>query len=818
MNDSIFKITSKKVVNQYPYTEEATLAIFYSSLIDDTYMLSKLVELGYDRDKIKEKKIRKLYEKQGDINLSNYHSDYQIYKKTKSLLACMNNDEVYRNIESQIKLNKYDVELCAMIDCIYLREHNLEINIDELSYKYVFGDLYKNIDEFEKMLNSIKTYYHNLKLSYFIDDTTYLNILESVNIRTFKDLKESNVLLIVFIFIRNIEYIFDLLSTLSIGIKENYFNLIDKIENELIKKDRVYDVIVKRNGIYSEPMTLEEIGIEYNISRERIRQLQLKGDEIILSEEKKLNLYIRKIFDTISHNKKYFKRLELENVYGNKVTNFTKIFANVIESDYCYSRKYDIFFLRGTLEDIIHEELEDMPLSYTQEQYNELDYFYKRIVNNNYSLRTNNLYLKIGNTLTDIYALVVDELFPNGIVFTEKNLELINTELVNKYEIESITAHALSSNLARLDYCYIDKGKMINRRYATSLDRELIDKILKYISMYENVVYYTSIYEAFKEELNDIGVFNRYYLKGVLDEHLPNEYITKRDYISIGETFTSSYDAILTEVNRIKGIIDIDILKKKFPGVKDYVFLTCLSSIEDIIWYSYGKKFVTLSKINITDEFKQVVKEEIEYLFNSLKTDVITSYKLYSRMKIIHKDLMKEHNFIDNQFFFHSIVNMLFKKEYYFRRPYISTSKGSLSNDVIIDNYVNSQSYFTLKTINNFVNKMNMRGIYSYLEYMIGKSEDFVQINIDTCIKKENLMITNNNLETIKEELNFYINSFGPIDSKNITIFSYLPKLKYAWNKYLLVGIIRTYLSEDYEIEYTDNMYNYTEFIIRRSK
>ena len=42
------------------------------------------------------------------------------------------------------------------------------------------------------------------------------------------------------------------------------------------------------------------------------------------------------------------------------------------------------------------------------------------------------------------------------------------------------------------------------------------------------------------------------------------------------------------------------------------------------------------------------------------------------------------------------------------------------------------------------------------------------------------------------------------------------PKLKYNWNKYLLVGIVRTYLSDDFAIDYTDNTYRTTDFIIRR--
>ena len=45
-----------------------------------------------------------------------------------------------------------------------------------------------------------------------------------------------------------------------------------------------------------------------------------------------------------------------------------------------------------------------------------------------------------------------------------------------------------------------------------------------------------------------------------------------------------------------------------------------------------------------------------------------------------------------------------------------------------------------------------------------------------------------------------------------------LPKLEKTWNKYLFVGIIRSYFNEEFEIENTTNYYDTTDFIIRRIK
>ena len=68
-------------------------------------------------------------------------------------------------------------------------------------------------------------------------------------------------------------------------------------------------------------------------------------------------------------------------------------------------------------------------------------------------------------------------------------------------------------------------------------------------------------------------------------------------------------------------------------------------------------------------------------------------------------------------------------------------------------------------------------------------------------------------VETAK---NYIENNFKEIDTRTFNGYGMFPKLKYNWNKYLLVGIVRTYLLDDFAIDYTDNTYRTTDFIIRR--
>jgi hypothetical protein len=111
---------------------------------------------------------------------------------------------------------------------------------------------------------------------------------------------------------------------------------------------------------------------------------------------------------------------------------------------------------------------------------------------------------------------------------------------------------------------------------------------------------------------------------------------------------------------------------------------------------------------------------------------------------------------------------------------------------------------------------MNIRGLYSYLEFMEDMSDEYIQISIDTMIKKDKLNINGDKLIELKKLLNLLLENFGSINTKSFNGYSMLPKFSIVWNKYFLIGIVRSYFDEYFEVVNTDNMYNKTDYIIRR--
>lgn len=810
-NSIFFSAAAKS--GKYEYSNECTQIIALISKLEGISIEQCLNNFNYPMEVVIKRKVKLLEQSLNSINVDKYKNKYLKFNDIKTNLEAMALDNLYSYLK---KRNLSILHFSIIIDNIYNKYNDNDVLCFRSTWKLIFVNQNETKERIRKVLNEIHLSNYDIEIKKIINDSILLEIFTSLGIDSIQGLINLDTNLLTLLFERNLDEIISLLETLKVSKKTRFLNLITEIESRLRKKEIYYDTLVKRNGAFSEVYTLEEIANQHGLTRERIRQIEKKAELIVLSYKTLILPYLNTFLKNILGDNKYITHTDLEKEFSTKQVGFMKIFAQLFEDDIQYSNNYKIFYEKGSLEHIIEDKINYLPILITSTMYDELNDLEKSIVKSNYSLRKNGKYIRVGFTDGSIYSSVVDELFPEGFIATEENMIKINEQLVNKYEMNEVNAHTLASSLARMDYCYIDKGTVINRNHAIILDNDLIEEIVSFITNSDDVVYYSTIYEHFKKQLSPIGVNNRYYLKGLIDRHLPESCKTKRDYISTGESFKSSYDMVLDVINNAEGVFDLDLLRNRFPGVMDYVFMNCIYYEPNILNHSYGRKFYNVNKLKISEEFISTSEKEIEYLLRTLKTDVITSDKIYSRMRIMHKDLLKDLTIIDNHFALFSLYNYIFKDKYNFKRPYIYIGDIDVTHDLIINNYVDTLPWFNLNKINSYTDKMNMRGLYSYLEFMISKSDTYVQINIDTCIKKESFNIDNSILDKIKYELDYYLNSFGNISSEKLNILNYLPKLKYAWNKYLLIGIIRSYLFKDYEIEYTDTMYNKTEFIIRR--
>lgn len=76
---------------------------------------------------------------------------------------------------------------------------------------------------------------------------------------------------------------------------EDFVNYLKDLLRKYLTKTQ-YEVLMKRYGFYGEPMTLQSIGEEFGVSRERIRQIE--------------NIALRKL-----RNKKEFRKMQFDDMY-----------------------------------------------------------------------------------------------------------------------------------------------------------------------------------------------------------------------------------------------------------------------------------------------------------------------------------------------------------------------------------------------------------------------------------------------------------------------------------------------------------------------
>ena len=232
-------------------------------------------------------------------------------------------------------------------------------------------------------------------------------------------------------------------------------------------------------------------------------------------------------------------------------------------------------------------------------------------------------------------------------------------------------------------------------------------------------------------------------------------------------------------------------------------------------YYKNQEFYDDATKIKIDENFKNELKQEIDYLFDSLNTSVITVGKLYARMSIVHGDSLEKLGSFNNQADLFRFVTAYFEKDYFYKKPFISKDKEiKLENDDIIISYAYDQDEISVTKLNNYANKMHLKKLMNYLGFFIDISDDYVQIDQEKAIRKETFDLDDDKLDVIEKELKYYIKSFGSIFSESYAGYSSLPNVGKIWNKYLLLGIVRTYLNDAFKIEYSIGTYKTFTFTI----
>lgn len=851
----LFENKLGKKQGDYIYSEEYVeflitkfLFLKHHARMEDIY---EFLIKNIKADLVKKSALKRFLNEKFD-NIKNYY-----------YLKLVQNENIAKTLDMRKEINfimfKRGEELCSkvsdeilnddfyfdktLLSMLMLSNKNVKIENSNyyLSKIYYIKNNYCNlIYKIKKGIESVDNFYNVLRLNDVITNKNIISVLSLNSINTIEDLIKYSPKKLLCIFSVDLNELFNLTNSIGANHERMFQEIVYKFYSQLSEKDlMVFNC--RFNYIFGKKsFTLEQIANKLEITRERVRQIEASTIRKLLFYMPAVKNLIKCIYIKLTNNNEQFFEVDRLCTYLKKIgQHYINEYANVVistkniaeillifmelgNSNIKYSRELRVIYNSDliSVEGITNLVVERLGKMLSPIKIKKMNSFELKIFNSEYKELKNGIYLKRGVHLREIYSEIIGENFRNG--YSPGSQEDYNTfkkKFIEKYEIveEIPSMHSLQAMLERSNYVLIGKGKYLPPELCPNMDDELVSEIINYIIDNKPTVFYRSIFEKFKYKLQKNGINNHYFLKGCLDKCLPEEFTTKRDYIMVGKVKITSAELIILYMHSFKREFGLKDLKDKFPGVKDYVFYNQIykESSKGLIFTS-SKTFIYFKYLNISNDTVDMLRNFITEQFKKMDMDIISSRKIYAKMSLTNKKLLEILHLTHGQFTLFSLIKFLYPDLYY-SRPLISTKViEQKSSYALIKKYVQKFDEFNYNTILDYVSKMNITRLYSYLEFMDDMSDNYVQVNVDTMVRKEKLGITQYQLGQLNNLLDLIFDKYNELDTSAFKGYHILPKMPVPWNKYLLIGIIRSYLDEKFEVVNKSSTYSNTDYVIRR--
>lgn len=559
--------------------------------------------------------------------------------------------------------------------------------------------------------------------------------------------------------------------------------------------------------------TLAAAGEEYNLTRERVRQIENKfvakfrnfSGEFPGSVVKMLRLY--------AQNPYYISPLEIRTIINQYADAFIYLLKICDSLDVKYIEEVGVFAFIGNYdwyEDIV-ACVSDMPDTIEVENFEKtiltikdkimgygIDIPYniiKSIAECGFK-RHGSYYTRVKLTLQERYVKIMDKYYPNGFaMYDECEMKKFRDYYSKMFGSDLSTSNrGIQGSIQRVAILR-DRGVYISINNAVKADSVLKD-ICEYIDDQSQTIFITnSIFYLFQEQLNYLGVDNKYYLQGLLHKYANDRYYFSRDYISKSKEETSLYATIVDYVKGVNGVVTKQDLQNEFPGVPQVVFSFALSSDEIIVGNAcyMHKEYIAKNQSHV---------ETLLYLIKDMTSDgqIHSSHELMDKLRNNFTVLIKELKINDCYFLF-SIIEELFSDSFSMRRPFFAKNSITIDDRTErLSNYVREHEMVTIGDFMGYIYKNHFYAL-SILKIVDDISEEVFWKDKDTLIINTAIDVPSNIQSCIDEFLDD--NSNGGTVIKKIADFSNLPKLNIEWNEWLLYSFVKVY-SQKYEALTTD--------------
>lgn len=591
----------------------------------------------------------------------------------------------------------------------------------------------------------------------------------------------------------------------------NYFDDVKDPRNIVIFRERC--------AINTRPKTLEEIGAEYGITRERVRQITFKIARDVSNTTKSISDYL-----LYTNNQRTISVEFIKIVFKN----FSKevLFSLMTNDDYLLSSS-GLQLVKSVDDDIFNTPfLNNKHLQFTEEEFdfilkNEvttddsvLINYYHKYLSQNYH-RIGDIFVIRGLNNYKLLTLLIDQYFSDGIELSSdeqlEQLYRLYEEFTGVNDFADKTKRAVTARLAnQLDL--IGKGTYTSRRNFGSLSEATkveIRDIAK--GVLPKPVYYDYIFKNLNNETVRLdGIRNYHHLHGLMKVYMSDDYTYHKDYFAY-----EFIDAFLPEVERELLSLNRIITEKDLKRLSTSQSKTSFTNLN----YSANWIYIGNNKY-LPKSFIEREEESIYYLKQ-------LAFKLLVQHDVFHISLLfpyieenlsqlKDDFGIDNSTALSNLLlhineniwgqrhNYLFKKDLKFDNRYDVTKH--LIRDM--DRISFQELYYRVSQIGDKV----LNGLM-LIDNLL---PEYCRISEHEIIKTSYIRLASQQLSEVDAMIGSLLYSRNGIILSKLKSYTKFPIIDYEWNEHLLASVIRINFKH-YRLIYTDKSYANTSYLIVNS-
>lgn len=539
--------------------------------------------------------------------------------------------------------------------------------------------------------------------------------------------------------------------------------------------------------------TLAQIGDAFGITRERVRQIEAKARRKFSHYYSRIRLITRISAEkngatTISSN-------DIEEHCRTNVTELLYFLRNYENVHYTYDEQLDIFIVGDdSLQERVRTTIDQLPdivnvnqLSTILDKADEdgdipMDILQKAFMEA-YRL-TGDVYHRTRLSLAKVYKTVLEKHYSDGIrAYDPDALQEFRRIVIDEFGDVGMPKndHALTARISSI--CILCGRGMYMPKRAKYISNDLAGRILRYIDESDQKIFLmNSLYSVFERELNEEGVFNKYYLQGILRELCSDKYYFRRDYISKDAEATSLYASVVSFIKKSEYPVQKQQIKNAFPGITEIVINLSVGDPEVL---NYFGAYLHSSRL--------VISSKEQWELRCTLAEIVSDHKAHHGTEVyemIQRQMptVFSRNAAMYPFSAFSILEYLFGDTFQFSRPYIAEPNVEIGRPgERLHDLIYSGDEFAISDIKEFCKEHRLQ-IQSLLEYGNACNDRFFWRDKYTIVSIESTGITETVSQEMEEIIAAEISCTQPISQ--ITCWHRLPRIAVPWTEWLIYSAL----------------------------